>query len=254
MISWKRYILDAITKPLGLIVAHKGLVWELMEPEQLERFLAVFKVDCVFDVGANVGQYGMRLRQIGFKGLIVSFEPNPEVAQVLRQVAAGDDRWVVQELALDERSQPLTFNVMKSSQFSSLHDPDHSHSEILAEANSVERQINLVTQTLETVFPALQDKHKFGRSFLKMDTQGHDIAVAKGAGAYLKQFVGIQSELSLTSLYKDQPGFVEVMEFYKGAGFKLSALVPNNAGHFPDLNEIDCIMYNPVFYHALAMS
>jgi FkbM family methyltransferase len=250
MISWKRRILDAVTKPLGLIVAHKGLAWELMEPEQLERFLAAFKVDCVFDVGANIGQYAMRLRQIGFKGLIVSFEPNPDVAQVLREAASADDLWVVQELALDERSRPLNFNVMKSSQFSSLHDPDHSHSKILAEENSVERQISLVTQTLETVFPALKAKHKFRRSFLKMDTQGHDIAVAKGAGSFLPQFVGIQSELSLTNLYKDQPGFVEVMQFYKDAGFKLSALVPNNAGHFPDLNEIDCIMYNPAFYHA----
>jgi len=249
MTSWKRGVVDALTKPLGIVVAHKGLAWQLVEPEQLERFLAVFEVDCVFDVGANVGQYAERLREIGFKGLIVSFEPNPDTARVLRAAAAGDGQWIVDELALDEQSRPLTLNIMKSSQFSSLHEPDHSQVNTFIESNSVERQVELVTGTLAGVFPALQTKHKFRRPFLKMDTQGHDIAVAKGAGPYLKQFVGIQSELSLTSLYKDQPGFVEVLEYYRGAGFRLSALVPNNAGHFPDLNEIDCIMYNPAFYN-----
>jgi hypothetical protein len=78
-----------------------------------------------------------------------------------------------------------------------------------------------------------------------MDTQGHDVTVARGAGRYLRQFVGLQSELSLTQLYKEQASFTEALEFYRSVGFRLSALVPNNGGHFPDLNEVDCIMYNP---------
>jgi hypothetical protein len=34
-----------------------------------------------------------------------------------------------------------------------------------------------------------------------------------------------------------------VIQKYTALGFVLSALVPNNGGHFPDLLEIDCIMY-----------
>jgi FkbM family methyltransferase len=248
MASWKRQIVEGLSKPLGVTFTRKGSAWELIEPEQLERFLTVFRIDCVFDVGANIGQYATRLREIGFKGLIVSFEPNPDVAQVLRNAARGDEKWIVEELALDEVSRPLTFNVMKSSQFSSLHEPDHTGVSTFVELNAVERRIDVTTQTLDTVFPTLQAKYEFSRPFLKMDTQGHDVAVAKGAGAYLSRFAGLQSELALTNLYKDQPGFAEVLEFYKTAGFRLSALVPNNAGHFPDLNEVDCIMYNPSFY------
>jgi FkbM family methyltransferase len=185
--------------------------------------------------------------------LIVSFEPNPDVAPVLRDNAAGKDLWLVEEVALDEQSRPLVFNVMASSQFSSVHEPDHSQVTTFVDANKVERQIHLTSQTLATVFPALQAKFRFRRPFLKMDTQGHDLAVAKRSGRYLDQFVGLRSELSLTSLYKDQPGFVEALEFYRNAGFRLSALVPNNAGHFPDLNEVDCIMYNPKFYNASSL-
>lgn len=226
------------------------MAWQLVEPEQLERFMSVFQVDCVLDVGANIGQYGMRLRDVGFKGWIVSFEPNPDVMPALREAAAGDDRWIVEETALDEQSRALTLNIMKSPQFSSLHSPDNSNTQVFADMNAVTKRLTIVTQTLETVFPALQARYKFRRPFLKMDTQGHDVAVAKGAGPYLNRLVGIQSELSLTKLYKDQPGFVEALEFYDSAGFKLSALVPNNAGHFPDLYEIDCIMYNPAFLGA----
>ena len=248
MASWKRRLVDAASRRFGVVMTRKGSAWKLLEPEQLERFLATFRVDCVFDVGANIGQYATRLRDSGFRGLIISFEPDPAIARLLKDAASGDALWLVEEMALDEISRPLTFNVMKNSQFSSLHDPDHGNTEGFREDNSVDRQVGLVTRTLADLFPALQEKYRFSRPFLKMDTQGHDVAVAKGTGPYLSHFVGLQSELALTKLYKDQPDFFEVLEFYKAAGFRLSALVPNNAGHFPDLNEVDCIMYNPAFY------
>jgi len=88
-----------------------------------------------------------------------------------------------------------------------------------------------------------QDKLGFKRPFLKMDTQGHDVTVARGAGDQLGQFVGLQSELAVKRLYEDSPSFEEALEFYRARGFELSALVPNNFGHFPRLLEIDCIMY-----------
>jgi hypothetical protein len=80
-----------------------------------------------------------------------------------------------------------------------------------------------------------------------MDTQGHDLAVARGAGGCLQQFVGLQSELSLTPLYAGAPSYSEALAYFCGEGFKPSALVPNNAGQFPDVHEIDCIMYNSRF-------
>jgi len=110
----------------------------LVEPEQLERFLTAFLVDCVFDVGANVGQYATRLRELGFKGLIVSFEPNPDIGSTLRARAARDEKWIVEELALDEKSRLLTFNIMNSPEFSSLHEPDHTNTTKFIDLNAVE--------------------------------------------------------------------------------------------------------------------
>ena len=57
-----------------------------MEIEHLKRVLERFSVDCVFDVGANDGQYATQLRKkVGYKGLIISFEPIPESAQIIRE-------------------------------------------------------------------------------------------------------------------------------------------------------------------------
>ncbi len=56
---------------------------------------------------------------------------------------------------------------MKSSQFSSLHEPDHTGVATFVELNAVERRIDVTTQTLDTVFPTLQAKYGFARPFLK---------------------------------------------------------------------------------------
>jgi hypothetical protein len=36
-------------------------------------FLNYYKIDVVFDVGANTGQFGSRLRELGYKGEIISY-------------------------------------------------------------------------------------------------------------------------------------------------------------------------------------
>ena len=75
-----------------------------------------------------------------------------------------------------------------------------------------------------------------------MDTQGFDVNVVSGAGESIQGFVGLQSELAIKRIYEQSAGYQEAIGVYEKAGFGLSALVPNNAGHFPMLVEIDCIM------------
>jgi FkbM family methyltransferase len=247
MSTWKRRLVDAATGLAGVQVARKGAAWVLIEPEQLHRFLTHFRVDCVFDVGANVGQYASKLRDIGYTGQIISFEPIPEAAAAATRLASRDPKWVVNEIALDSESRDVSFNIMQSSQFSSLHRPDHSGTDAFVGVNEVKQKVEVRTRTLAELFPALKAEYGFERPFLKMDTQGHDVQVTLGAGDHIKAFVGLQSELGMTKLYDGQPDYHEALEHYKRMGFKLSGLIPNNAGHFPDLNEVDCLMYNPAF-------
>jgi len=61
----------------------------------MERLLASYGVDCVFDVGANTGQYAEGLRNLGYKGRIISFEPLSAAHALLIENSRDDPEWVV---------------------------------------------------------------------------------------------------------------------------------------------------------------
>jgi len=169
------------------------------------------------------------------KNEVHAFEPNPVDADILRASSKYDDKWHIIESALDEEVKTVDFNITKNSQCSSLHQPNLDNALKLKDDIEVEKTLKIETRTISQLFPDLKLKYGFSRPYLKMDTQGND---------FLKSFVGLQSELALRTLYKNQPSIYDALEYYKSEGFKLSALIPNNAGHFPDLYEVDCIMYN----------
>ena len=244
MVSIKRHIANGIERLSGNVVMPADQVHRAPERVHLRRFFRHFDVDCVFDVGANTGQYANLLRdEIGFRGPIISFEPIPEIAVQLKIEAARMGNWHIEAVALDREAGPAIFNVMARSTFSSLHQPAEDQPEIFRKMNVVAREVPVIRSTLAAELPKWQAKLGFKRPFLKMDTQGNDLAVVEGAGAALAAFVGLQSELTITRIYEGAVGYAETIEAYRARGFELSALVPNTAGHFPRLTEIDCIMF-----------
>jgi FkbM family methyltransferase len=246
--SFKRRVINGVTHPFGVNLVRRGAAWKLFEAEHLDRFLRAFEIDCVFDVGANTGQYAAGLRDIGFAGMIISFEPNPVAFGALREAAARDEKWVVENVALDEAKRTATFNVMAHSEFSSLHEPDDSVTAQFNTLNAVSQRIVIETETLDNLFGKLKTQWGFSRPFLKLDTQGHDLQVIRGAEQVLPAFIGLQSELSFTQIYANQPSAFEALDHYRSRNFQLTALVPNNHGYFPNLSEMDCIMYNRAFF------
>ena len=248
MPSFKRQLAHLAERVSGAIIVHPEELHQLPERVHLRRFFKHFEVDCVFDVGANIGQYAQHLREeVGYEGAIISFEPMPHAVEQLQKRAVGDPNWHIVELALDRESGPASFNVMESDTFSSLHAPLADQPNAFNAQNVIRQQIQVMRSTLALEFPKWREKLGFSRPFLKMDTQGHDLAVFEGAGDTVSAFVGLQSELSLRLLYEGTPGFTESLDAYSKRGFRLSALVPNTAGIFPDLIEMDCIMYQAAF-------
>jgi hypothetical protein len=69
----------------------------------LAELLTRYDVNVVLDVGANVGQYGQLLRQVGYTGHIVSIEPVPACYAELSQWAAADNLWSVHNVAVPMR-------------------------------------------------------------------------------------------------------------------------------------------------------
>lgn len=206
----------------------------------LRRFIAHFGVDCVIDVGANAGQYATMLRRdVGFTGAIVSFEPNPAVHARLVQAARHDGRWFTHHLALTDRDGEATFNIMAADQFSSLNNPGEGLEPIFAERNRVARSVTVPCRRLDGLLPTLEGAKDTRAILLKMDTQGHDAAVCRGAGAVLSRMAGVQTELAVRALYDGATDYRAMIDLLGEAGFVPNAMFANNKGHFPLLVELD---------------
>ena len=240
-----RYWRELSDRKLAARLALAGRVHQYPEIQALRRFLSTFAVDCLFDVGANRGQYATMLRKdAGYKGLILSFEPNPEVFAELQRHAASDRRWHVFNMALSDFDGTANFNIMAADQFSSLKAPSGEQDAIFADRNKVTKTVEMQCCRLDSVLPDLKAEHGFTRPFLKMDTQGHDLSVCEGAGEVLTQMLGIQTELGVRPIYEGGTGYRTMIDWLEARAFVPSAFFANNKGHFPLLVEMDGIFVN----------
>lgn len=237
-----RYRRELSSRWLALRLSATGRIHQYPEIMALRRFLDAFAIDCVFDVGANYGQYATMLRRdAAFSGTIFSFEPNPEVFAALEKTAAADRHWHVFNMALTDFDGTAPFNIMAAHQFSSLGKPATEQDVIFAERNRVDRTVDMRCRRLDGLLPELRVAHHFARPFLKMDTQGHDRAVCEGAVGVLDQMLGVQSELGVRPIYEGAPEYRAMIAYFEERGFAPSAFFANNKGHFPLLVEMDGI-------------
>lgn len=220
----------------------------IVEVQYLKKLIHEFKIDCVFDVGANHGQYALQLmHEIGYRGTIISFEPTPDLVKILSEKASCYENWHIEELALGASKGCIEFQCMNNSQFNSIHSPFKIGLKELKETdsnNTVNNTIQVKQDTLASSYQRLKALHGFKRPFLKMDTQGHDRVIFESGLEVIEEFVGLQSELSFIKLYDNTDDYRTLINLYERYGFFLSALIPNNGGHFPHLVEMDCAMIN----------
>ncbi|WP_323810255.1 FkbM family methyltransferase [Sphingobium baderi] len=240
-----RYVRELSDRWRAMRLALSGRVHQYPEIQALRRFLSAFKVDCVFDVGANRGQYATMLRKdAGFTGTILSFEPNPDIFAALSRHAGSDKRWHIFNMALSDFDGTARFNIMAADQFSSLEKPAAGQDAVFAGRNKVTRTVEMPCRRLESLMPELQAAHGFTLPFLKMDTQGHDLSVCEGAGSALDVMAGVQTELGVRPIYEGGAGYRAMIDWLAEHGFAPSAFFANNKGHFPLLVEMDGIFVN----------
>ena len=74
------------------------------EQLRIKTLLEHHGIDLVLDVGANTGQFGTFLRELGYRGTIASFEPIPSAHDQLVQRSKNDPDWIVfPRMAIGER-------------------------------------------------------------------------------------------------------------------------------------------------------
>ncbi len=200
-----------------------------------------YDIDAIIDVGANEGGFGSLMRELGFRGEIHSFEPVAEAFAVLSGLAARDDKWNAHGFALGSSRGETTINVSKFSQFSSiLNANDYGNSfENMMVGHRQRTEVRTLDECFEESLIA-RDR----RIFLKMDTQGYDLEVFKGAVKSLALFQCMLSELSLIPIYDGMPTYLESLALYQQHGFAVSGFYPITRKPNLALNEVDCMLLN----------
>ena len=228
----KSLALRAIARGVSLPEAQVDRASELVFLRGLLRRLAI---DCVLDVGANRGQFATELRAIGFDGYIVSFEPIASEFGVMADHFRGDRKWIGRRIALGAVATQMTVNVPHLTVMSSLLES------IAPEEHGV-RHETVDVQRLDQVLDELIKETGCTRIFLKMDTQGYDLEVFSGASGCVERILGLQSELSIRPLYKGMPHYLEALQRYENAGYRLFNLSVVNRVATGALLELNCFM------------
>ena len=205
-------------------------------------------IDCVLDVGANRGQYGRFLRaEVGYTGYIASFEPQSAALKELRERTSGDARWKIFGIALGRETGELPLNVMQESAFTSFLNPDPSAVPTLAQLNSVVQVETVQVKRLDDVMNEVRTGSTRRSIYLKLDTQGYDLEVIKGASATLPSVAALQTEVSVLPIYRQMPNWLTSLQTLKEHSFDVTALFPVSQDPGLRVVEFDCVAVNSAF-------
>lgn len=209
---------------MGLVLSFKKKPKLKTNSEKLVALLAHHGINLVLDVGANEGQYARDIISHGYNGDIISFEPLEHVYTSLQKNAERCESWqVAPMMAIGAESGQTEINVSKRSDMSSILDIKPSTLEALS--NSEYTQTNTVNVKS---FDDIADEYLTSSSepFLKVDTQGFEMNVLRGAENSLKRLKGIQLELSLLPLYEGESLFHEITPWLYERGFESHFVIP----------------------------
>lgn len=233
---------ERIARKMGLLVIPEWKLDAYFLATRLKRIISEYQIDCIFDIGANLGQYHDFLRiHVEYDGLILSFEPDIDNLKILNERKKTDNKWIIFDCALGKERKERDFNIMKSSAFNSFLEPNDSETDLFNERNSVIKTVSIETKRLDEMFADIQSKHPFKNAFLKIDTQGFDLEVFEGASGCLDNIRGIQTEISVMPIYKNMPTFETSFQIFKSKGFEVSGLYSLSESRFPHAVEFDCI-------------
>jgi FkbM family methyltransferase len=204
---------------------HKGLS-DYLAREHMSWLIRQLGINCVLDVGANVGQYAQRLRRRGYAGRIVSFEPVPGIAAKLRDAARNDPDWRVIECALGDADEEAEIHVRPGAMSSLL--PSSEFGKNWNDRLRMSEAQKISVRRLDGLFDEAVDGIDDPRVYLKLDTQGYDMQAFAGAGDRLKEIAGMQSEVAVVPIYDNMPRLPEQIAAYESAGFEITGMYPVN--------------------------
>jgi FkbM family methyltransferase len=170
----------------------------------------------VIDVGANVGQFAVASAKIFPDVTVHSFEPLPDCVRKLEQNLKRLSRTHVYPIALGDEKGEVTMNVNSHSHSSSILALGDRHRKAFPHA----QQVATIKVRLSTLDDELGSAPLDGPVLLKLDVQGYESQVLKGAASLLNRVDHVLLEASFRPMYEGEKTFIEIVQIMDERGFE----------------------------------
>lgn len=213
-----------VVKSLNKVLNKFGAQLVRYPSVDLTRRMKLFnylQINNVLDVGANVGNYVGELFELGYTGKAISFEPLKNEYDVLLKKTSKNKNWTCYNYALGELNEKAFINVAANKDSSSILPMLDVHVESAPNSKYFTRQ-EIQIKKLDAIYDKLVSNGE--KVYLKIDTQGYEMQVLKGAANSLKFVKCIQLELSVIPLYEGATDYRSMLDYMYSAGFHLVSI------------------------------
>jgi FkbM family methyltransferase len=181
-------------------------------------------IDQVFDVGANQGQFALRLRRLGWQGRIVSFEPLSREHALLTRHAAGDADWTVApRVALGNAAGSAALSLFPDDSSLSSLLPVAGTSALPRKGSTPVGSETVPVERLDALAGTWLDGRK---TLLKLDVQGYEAHAVAGAAGILNRIEAIWLEVGILPCYAGEWSYLDMLGALRRKGFHAIYLAP----------------------------
>jgi FkbM family methyltransferase len=209
-----------------------------------DRFLELIKPDSIFDVGANAGVSSEGYINLGLDVEIYSFEPVSHLFKRMELKTQAYTKWKAYQLGVGEKKEKLEINVSGGHGGASSFFNMTEELKGIAPDQEVIRKESVEIITLTDFYKEHALNHE--RIFLKIDVQGFELNVIKGAMGIMDKIIGIKLEASIVKQYLEEPDLYEILPYLLGLGFSVYQFEDGWRNPVTsELLQVDIYLFNP---------
>ncbi len=190
----------------------------------------------IIDIGANKGQFSEACFQLFDKVKIIAIEPDANTSKILKKNLSDKNIDIISKV-ISSRIGTINFQINEDSQVSSVLSLGKDRKKFFL--NSKVKNIKkLPVSTLDRVI----NKRVKKPILIKIDTQGLEYEIIKGAKNILKITKWVILEVPLKKLYKGQKNFDDLNNIMKKNNFSLTGVLNfHNVPNSDEIMEIDVL-------------
>ncbi len=215
MLELMRLRLEKIAYSVGRIRCWRALAHGVAPSIEHREMLATLHCDLVLDVGANRGQFTLMARLIQPDVPVRAYEPMPDEATVFRAVHRSDGGISLHELALGDQPGSAELHVSRRADSSSL----LPIGELQTRYFPSTKEVGTRRVTVAALDSLPSHWSTASCALLKLDVQGFELNVLRGATEALRHCSFVYVECSEVPLYLGQALRAEVEALLRDRGF-----------------------------------